>query len=176
MALYADSAIPCWVEKFPFDDSVQVERVEPGPEKFRIRDGNIVRQMTDAERELYYPQDLEDAKRNKIAAIDSRTQELIQAGFSWGGNNFSMSDAAQRNWIGLGVMKANGLIQYPIPVGKVDEGMVLITTEQELISFLISFAQYQMDPNGPLGSGRALKALVEACMSVEEVNAIVDER
>jgi len=174
--LFANNEIPAKVQK-PYEDGFYpIIKCEDGPEKFRIRDGNIVRQMTPAEREQYYPPNLEDAKRNKIAAIDSRTQELIQAGFSWGGNNFSMSDAAQRNWIGLGVMKANGLIQYPIPVGKVDEGMVLITTEQELISFLVSFAQYQMDPNGPLGSGRALKALVEACVSVEEINAIVDER
>jgi len=41
-------------------------------------------------------------KKNKM--IDARTDELIQA-FSFDGQSFSLSVAAQVNWIGLVVMK-----------------------------------------------------------------------
>ena len=119
---------------------------------------------------------LDDVKAAKIEAIDARTQELIRAGFTWAGNQFSMSDAAQRNWIGMGTMQSLGIMQYPFPVSTVNEGVAYLQSANDLMTFLAAYATYQTNPSGPLGSGRALKALVTACETVDAVNAIVDAR
>lgn len=116
------------------------------------------------------------AKAEKIAAIDGKTSCLITAGFQYGSNRFSMSEAAQRNWIGLGTMASLGMMQYPMPVSTVTEGIAYLQSLDDLRGFLVAFATYQTAPNGPLGSGRALKALVNAAETIEAVDAIEDNR
>ena len=119
---------------------------------------------------------LVEAKKKKIELIDKRTSELITFGFSYKGKNFSMSDAAQRNWIGLAYAKGMVLILFPFIVSCVDEGTYTITDTMDFTYFIIAFMQYQTDLNLPLGKGRILKALVNAAASVDEVNGIVDPR
>jgi hypothetical protein len=116
------------------------------------------------------------AKAAKIAAIDAKTAALITAGFVFGGENFSMSDAAQRNWIGLAAAKANGMLSFPIAVSTVSEGAFTIADATAFAGFLAAYLTYQVNPAAPLASGRALKALVNAAESVEAVNAIEDNR
>ena len=119
---------------------------------------------------------LSEAKRKKIDQIDERTSTLIMQGFTYNNKHFSMSDAAQRNWVGLAAAKANGLIQFPLVVSTVDEDHYTLTSATDCMMFLVAFLTYQADPNQPLGLGRNLKAQITAASSVDEVNGIVDPR
>lgn len=124
----------------------------------------------------FVAQTLEEAKEEKILAIDSKTSELIKTGFTFDENNFSMSDAAQRNWCALAAAKANGLLAYPFNISTVDEGYYTIVDGSALAMFLVAYFTYQTDSTKPLTTGRILKAEVEACTTVEEVAAVVDNR
>ncbi len=119
---------------------------------------------------------LDLAKAEKVAAIDSRTSELIKRGFEYAEKRFSMSDAAQRNWTALAAGLANDMISFPMPVSTVDEASHMLKSANELKAFLGAYLMYQANPDEPLGSGRALKELVAAAEAVGEVEAIVDDR
>jgi len=122
------------------------------------------------------PMALTEYKQLKIDAIDAKTRSLIMAGFTYDGNQFSMSDAAQRNWIGLGVMQALGMIAFPMTISTADEGTYSLISQNAMRDFIAAFATYQTSPSGPLGSGRILKALVDACTTNDEVDAVTDDR
>lgn len=116
------------------------------------------------------------AKAGKVAAIDARTTELISQGFTFANKQFSMSEAAQRNWIALSSGLANGLLPFPMAVSTIDESSHVLASGNELKAFLGAYLTYQADPSQPLGAGRNLKELVNACSTIEEVEAIVDDR
>ncbi len=122
------------------------------------------------------PPTLDEAKQAKIAAIDRRTAEFIKRGFAFADKQFSMSEAAQRNWIALSSGMANGLLPFPMAVSTIDESSHVLTSPDELKAFLGAYLLYQADPIQPLGAGRALKERVTAAKTVEEVEAIVDAR
>jgi hypothetical protein len=179
MAVFASIALPITLGKHAEDGYRQVDTYPDCDPKYFAWEGTDLREMTLEERKTYYPEefpDLDMAKELKIAEIDARTAYLIRIGFVWGGNHFSMSDAAQRNWIGLGTMASLGMMQYPCPISTVDEGVSYLTSLADLQSFLGAFAMYQLNPAAPLGAGRTLKAQVNACTTVEQVEAIVDNR
>ena len=123
-----------------------------------------------------WPYTLTEAKIKKINEIDSKTIILIQTGFLYNENNFSMSDAAQRNWIGISTAKNAGMLSYPFPVSTVDEGTYYLQDSTDALNFLIAYMTYQTDPTKPLGAGRILKAQVQAATTVAEVEAVVDNR
>lgn len=119
---------------------------------------------------------LENAKQAKITAIDTKTAELIKKGFAFNGERFSMSEAAQRNWIALSGGLANNMLPFPLAVSTVDEKSVILNSADELKMFLGAYMLYQSDPSQPLASGRVLKEAVTAATTIEEVNAVVDDR
>jgi hypothetical protein len=119
---------------------------------------------------------LADLKVVKIRAIDAKTATLIKSGFTYDGNLFSMSEKAQLNWAALAAAKANGILSYPMTVSTSTEGSYVIQDTNELSSFLLAYFMYQVDPNAPLAQGRVLKASVNACITGEELNAIIDNR
>ena len=124
----------------------------------------------------FVPDTLDELKAKKIAAIDSKTNELISSGFEFDGDSFSMSDAAQRNWCALAAAKANGMVPYPLTISTIDEGCRQITDAETLAAFLAAHLTYQTDNTKPLASGRILKAQVTACENSGAVNAIIDNR
>jgi len=67
-------------------------------------------------------------------------------------------------------------LQYSRWVSTVDEGTHVLSSATELMQFIGAFLMYQVDPNQPLGAGRALKAQVNAATSVADVEAVVDNR
>jgi len=153
------------------------------PNDFSDADKNkpCVKQWYDADLQMpsvvsYAGPTLATVKAAKISAIDARTTALIKSGFAFDGNNFSMSEAAQRNWIGLAAANANGMLSFPTGVSTVDEDTYAITDPVAFSGFLVAYLTYQVHPSAPLASGRALKALVNACESAAEVDAIGDTR
>jgi hypothetical protein len=124
------------------------------------------------------PIPLDQQKRMKIMAIDDKTRSLILEGFSFDSHMFSMSDAAQKNWILLGVGRSLGMFtesNLPILSTSTEEPYILDSLAR-LDQFIATFAQYQIDPNKPLNRGRTLKALVTSATSQEELDAIIDDR
>lgn len=146
------------------------------PPKYWKIQGDLILEMSETEKMEVDDQELEEVKVKKIAEIDARTSELIKQGFFYNGYHFSMSEAAQRNWVGIAAAKANGLLQFPLTISTRDEGAYTISDAQECTYFLLAFMLYQVDPNQPLAQGRALKAQVKACTTVREVMSIVDPR
>lgn len=124
----------------------------------------------------YVAPTLDECKSAKKLMIDIKTSILIKSGFPHDGCYFSMSDAAQRNWCALAAAKANGLIAYPFAISTADESSYTVADATALTMFLISYLTYQTNPQSPLASGRTLKALVESCETIAEVNAIEDNR
>jgi hypothetical protein len=120
--------------------------------------------------------ELESVKQNKITAIDAKTAELIQHGFEFENAIFSMSDNAQKNWNALATGLALKKLPFPYPISTKDEAIFILTSEAHLNSFLDAYLLYQADPSKPLGSGRTLKARVTAAATLEELEAIVDDR
>lgn len=124
-----------------------------------------------------YPQPtLSEVKAAKIATIDAKTSRLIRSGFAYDGEHFSMSENAQTNWVGLAAANANGMLSFPFPVSTADEGVYVLESEFDFLAFMGACLTYQVDPSAPLASGRALKAQVNACETIAEVDAIVDAR
>lgn len=124
----------------------------------------------------YETSPLQQAKAAKIAKIDTKTTELIKHGFEYAEKRFSMSDAAQRNWAALAAGLANDMLSFPMPISTVDEATHILTSANDMKVFLGEYLRYQANPNEPLGSGRALKEYLAAAESIEEVEAIVDDR
>ena len=111
-----------------------------------------------------------------VAAIDARTQELIAGGFEYAGARFSMSEAAQRNWIALASGLANAMLPFPLTVSILGETSHVLQSANELKALLAAYLAYQADPSQPLAAGRALKERVTAAATVAEVEAVVDDR
>jgi len=110
------------------------------------------------------------AKGKKCADIDTRTRELIGQGFTFDGQVFSLSPAAQRNWSGLKTFES--IITWPTKISTIDDG------EYEL-------DQANLAPFTGLGvgtvithyaSGRALKIQANAAGTVGDVEAVIDSR
>lgn len=122
------------------------------------------------------PSELNAAISKRISEIDARTAELIKRGFTFSGKQFSMSDAAQRNWIALSSGLANGLLPFPMAISTIDESSHVLVSADELKMFLGAYLLYQADPAQPLGAGRVLKERATSASTFEELDAIVDDR
>jgi len=113
-------------------------------------------------------------KDKKNAEIDAGTQDIIAAGFSYDGSAFSLSAAAQRNLADLYFGVAAGVMSLPKKVSTKSVNVEYEVTTSEVLEAL--FAASRSAIEGALQDGRDLKKLVEACVSVAEVDAIVDSR
>lgn len=118
---------------------------------------------------------LEDIKNEKIQIIDEKTRQIIDRGFTFGGQTFSLSDNAQRNWIGIASGIAVGLYtaaNFPFPLSTIDNKKYLLTWENRF-NFL-GQVSYVIGLNKTIGT-----ELKQACMdatTIEELDAIVDTR
>ena len=146
------------------------------PVKYWKVSGDLVTEMSAEEKAIVDGVDLPAYKQAKISTIDAKTSELIMAGFPFGGENFSMSEPAQRNWTGMGTVLALGLLPFPLPISTVDEGTFILNDQTHCLQFLGAYMLYQAHPAYPLASGRALKAQVNAATTKAEVDAVEDPR
>jgi hypothetical protein len=115
--------------------------------------------------------DLAHAKAVKHSQIDARTAEIIGQGFSHGGSTFSLSENAQRNWIGGEVGKNN--LTFPMAVSTKDEGEYSIANATEYTTMYLTAVA---TTKSVIDSGRTLKKSVNAATTVAEVDAVVDNR
>lgn len=142
---------------------------------------------------------LAEVKADKNAQIDTKTRELIAEGFVYDGDTFSLSDAAQRNWIAIatsinfnlmaqilgadprpdnfpvlfGAWDAVLGVVFPLSVTTIDDGAYTFQTIGEYAPF---FSTGFSTANSHYTTGRDLKVLVKDATTVTAVNAITDNR
>lgn len=121
--------------------------------------------------------DLPAYKQQKKNKIDKRTNILIiETPVDHNSKGFSMSNNAQRNWIGMLALRNAGMLTYPIQVSTSSEAPYEIADDAEFLMFIGAVFTYQTDPSKPLHSGRVLKAQVDAAVDRAGVDAVVDTR
>src|SRR5690606_25230576 len=117
---------------------------------------------------------LDTAKRRAIEEIDARSRELLTAGLEVApGKVISTSDHAQRNLLMLSVGVQVGSITLPQGVSTIDGGEYVITDANDLKRIQDLWTQRM---TGVLDAGRALRQQVIAAETVDEVDAVKDER
>lgn len=116
---------------------------------------------------------IETARSNKILAIDSITQLIISGGFPFNSEQFSLSAAAQLNWVGLATADMQSMVTFPLSVTTINDGEYAIQSKTELAMFYgtgLGYIQAAID------SGRNLKVLVTNATTVSEIEAVIDSR
>ncbi len=121
--------------------------------------------------------DLEVAKNEKFVTIDERTNALFREGFEFpdkSGQIFSLSLAGQSKLHGLYVLRNNPNLVYPIKCNTLtDSGDYEITDAAGLEAFyLAAFGEARQH----VDSGTSLKEQVRSATTVEEVDAVIDDR
>jgi len=114
---------------------------------------------------------LDEWKAHRNKAIDTRTQELIEAGFVYDSVVFSGSETAQRNWMAMD--QARNDITYPFGVSTKDDGEHTLDDAADVHTFFLTgLATFEAH----YASGRVLKQQVNVATNIEEVDAVVDNR
>lgn len=113
------------------------------------------------------------AKTKKNTSIDARTMQLMELGFDYDGEKFSLSQNAQNNALGIKVASDSGLTITPIQLTTLDDKAYMLADKASLDAwFTVGLTKRKEH----LDSGRALKLAVNLCTTVAEVEAIVDNR
>lgn len=117
------------------------------------------------------------AKEIKFNEIDSRTADLVAVGFIFppgSGLTFSLSLPSQIKLMGIEMLRNDPAMVYPIRFNsKDDTGYIDLADETTVHNMtLVAFGTYRQY----VDTGSVLKAQVRAATTVDEVNAIVDNR
>ncbi len=146
-----------------------VEGIEP---RFRVIEGDNVRAMTAAEKDSNH---LPAIQKEKMDAIDARTEALIDEGFEYpasSGNILSLSLEAQSNIKGAEHRKSTET--YPMDWNTKDNMTKVALADAAGVTALFDAAL--IVKRGHLDSGTALKDQVRAATTVAAVEAITDAR
>jgi len=109
-------------------------------------------------------------KMDKIKLIDDKTVTLIDNGFVFDGETFSLSSKAQMNWLGLKSLQS--LLTFPINITTMADTSYSLT-EANLDLFVTTASgtvQYYLD------SGRSIKSQVSAAATEADLLTIQDLR
>lgn len=109
-------------------------------------------------------------RKIKDIEIDKKTVELISAGFSYDSNNFSLSETAQINWLGIKLMQ--DLLTFPLEVSTKNDYKYSLA-EVNVDAFVGTGAAVKQ---AHLDSGRSLKVDVADATTEAEIDLIVDNR
>ena len=117
---------------------------------------------------------LAKVKTDKMEAIDARTIELIDGGFAFAGEIFSLSLASQISLLALDVLRNDPALVYPVVCNTLkDTGTFDLSDAATVHEFaLIAVDKYRSYKD----SGTALKSLVRAAKTVADVDVVQDKR
>lgn len=150
------------------------DEIKDVPEKYLVAEGDEVREMTANEKKDVDNAMLADIKHAKCLAVDLRSNELIEQGFTHNGKLFSLSAPAQRNWMALMDTHNAGLLAFPLSVSvKADDEEYVI---QDAAEFLAFWGAAMGTGKAHIDAGRAIKLAIAAAADIDALNAIVDER
>jgi hypothetical protein len=112
---------------------------------------------------------LDYLKKARYVEIDTKTAQLIGAGFPWDGHTFSMSINAQINWSNFPNLPD---AIFPLNIMDILENLYVLSLANKT-NFYLTALNFK---NTQLQSGSVLKAEIHACTDVACVNAIIDNR
>ena len=117
---------------------------------------------------------VEAAQKLRYVAIDQRTFELIDAGYTFEGHQFSLSMAAQSTLLALDMTRNDPSLTYPIEFNTLyDDAEYMLDDATDVHNiFLTALGTYRYHRD----AGTALKTAVRNCTTVAAVNAVVDDR
>lgn len=116
---------------------------------------------------------LADLKAAKNEIINERTRQIIAEGVTYDGRQFPLDLPDQSTWHGIFNAVAAGVASYPIKVmDKLDEPYYLADAPAFQTMYFTGFGSV----GAILESGRVIKAQVNACLTKEEIDAVVDPR
>lgn len=122
-----------------------------------------------------HDQALNDAKIAKKTAIDVNTNRIRDRdGLLYAGARFAMTEGAKLNWTGL--LAASDILPLPMTILTLDDNPFEIADQKALKGFLMAVMSYDTADGSPVTSGRQLRMRVEAAATIEELDAIVDDR
>lgn len=116
---------------------------------------------------------LDDYKYTKNENIDSTTGKLIQLGGVFENEVFSLSESAQKYWIGLKINSDCGAIVFPYKVSRKDSTRHTLTDTAHLDGLWFTISGTVA---AHLQSGADLRDLVNAATTEAEVDAVQDNR
>lgn len=138
--------------------------------------GDVVSEMTQAEKDAVDDDpagELGILKTQRYLEIDTRTQELIAAGFVHDSKTFSLSLNAQHNWHSLLTVADKQWLTFPVTVSTFDNDEYSLAN----VAALDNFAQAGFNAVfGHLTSGRDLKKQIFDATTKAAVDAVVDTR
>ena len=129
---------------------------------------------------IKYYKEIEEAdwldahKLQKLEIINSKTAEMIEAGYTYNGLQFSLSDRAQTNILALYSTKDDPILSYPIKFNTIDD----LNTFNAVNASEIANMYYSAlaTKKGYLDSGTILKEQIRNATTQTEVDSISDNR
>lgn len=143
--------------------------------------GDVLSEMSQGEKDTVDAARLPAYKAAKVAAIDTRTDELIAVGFTYESKQFSLSLASQSKMTAAHQIKDHPLFVYPVNWNTIDDTDVFaIGAGTDQVADAAIMSAFYMTAIGTirvhLDSGTALKGSVRAATALAEVDAVVDLR
>lgn len=144
------------------------------PQSRWVVDGDDVRAPTEQELAAFVEAEVASAKERKIAEINAKTGQLIEAG-SVIVNGVSISTALtnQVSLQALDTLVAKGIATFPQDVSATDGTAYTITSAADFVRIAGVVATFVMTAKA---TGRALRAQVLAAETREAVEAVEDNR
>lgn len=121
-------------------------------------------------------QDLAGYKNRRLEEIDTRTRELIDTGFEFDGEVFSLSIQSQINWKRLRTSILTGVLtdlDFPRTEATLNHGEYTLNRVSHASDFYAAYAN-RLDQR--LRAGRSLKSQIKAATTKAEIDAVVDDR
>jgi hypothetical protein len=117
---------------------------------------------------------LEDAKHLKYNEINRKTEDIIGEGYVFAGKTFSLSANGQTNILALEVTKDSPNLSYPVSFNTIDDSETFYIPDSETLHemYLTALATKK----SALDSGTDLKNLIKDATTIDEVDAVQDNR
>ena len=113
---------------------------------------------------------LPSKKKSRVLEIDTRTREIIDGGFTFDGHQFSLSQNAQMNWLGMAVLQ--GALSWPVGITDQTDH-----TYSLALADLPTFVGIGMTViKSSVDSGRTLKEAALSAANKSALDAVVDAR
>lgn len=173
-----DYPVETWVR------NPDLSAVDGVPMKYWKLTGDVFSEMDQGEKDAVDAADLPALKEARYLEIDTRTTELIEMGFGYGGKVFSLSRQAQSNLLGVqasinkasrkGILTQFEAAVFPLTFNTLDDSTSIdIATVNEFDTFFdVAFGTGKAH----LESGTSLKEAIRNAATKAGVDAVVDAR
>ena len=113
-------------------------------------------------------------KSIKSDAIDTRSEEIISAGYTYAGKQFSLSANAQTNILAMHTIREDPAVTYPVTFNTIDDDDVYnVANSADMHGMFLTALGTK---KAVLDSGTALKDSVRTATDKAGVDAVVDNR